>query len=356
MQDIHGAWSFWAEDRIYKEAVPVVNQHKPTMTITQPNGTSSSPTIVQAEPLVKWNYSDEDGDAQEKYKLAFYYHDTNELALQIEHWNSNEQYQVPENILSDERVIRIEGQVYSSGVWSDVSNKVYFLIIRNRPPTANFTYSPSTVYEGDTITLTDTSTDPDNNITSHRWTIKKPDGSSYTVTTKNASIANASPGTYQVKKKVTDSDGAWDETEWIEIPVHELSITGQVKHTTLWNEHRMNYNRSKTGNIDAPRSYEVFFPGEKFILQAETTDILSSSRVTADKVTVEIVNQPYYTMLTNTKKTQWQGELWNEAMLRWNTRPFTFRFTVYYSNGTIKREDVTVQIQDDPYWRQHGKY
>ncbi|OEG00195.1 hypothetical protein BHF71_05770 [Vulcanibacillus modesticaldus] len=94
VKDIHGAWSYWAEQRIYKNNLPPVNQRKPTMTITSPNGTSANPTVVSSEPLVKWNYYDQDGDLQERYKLEFYYNDSNELALQIEHWNANKQYQV----------------------------------------------------------------------------------------------------------------------------------------------------------------------------------------------------------------------------------------------------------------------
>lgn len=228
--------------------------------------------------------------------------------------------------------------------------------LRNQPPTAGFTYSPSFIYEGDTINLTDTSTDPDNNISSHLWTIKMPDGSSYTVTTKNASITNAQLGTYQVKKKVTDSYGLWDETDWVSISVHELSVTGQVQHTTLWNEHRIDYNRSKSGTDDQPRTYDVFFPGEKLVLKAETTDIQAGSQVTADQVTVQILNPSYSAVLQNIGNNEWEGTLWSSEMLAWTSRTLRFRFTATYSNGTVKTDEVQIRIDDDPYWRQHGSY
>ena len=66
--------------------------------------------MLQTAPLVKWNYYDQEGDLQERYKLEFYYNDTGELALQIEHWNANKQYQVPEGLINTGRVIRVQNR------------------------------------------------------------------------------------------------------------------------------------------------------------------------------------------------------------------------------------------------------
>ncbi|OEG00196.1 hypothetical protein BHF71_05775 [Vulcanibacillus modesticaldus] len=259
-------------------------------------------------------------------------------------------------LVSDERLIRVEGQVYSNGVWSNVSNKVYFKIVRNTPPTANFTYTPSTVYEGDTITLTDTSTDPDGNISSHLWTIKKPDGSTYTVSTQNATITNVQPGTYQVKKKVTDSAGAWDETDWVVIIVNELMVSGQVLHTTLWNQNRIKYNLSKTGTENLPRTYDVFFPGEKFILNGNSMIIDPDSDLSVESFSVSILQTGYITELSYSGSENWEGELWDQQMIKWPSQTLTFRFSASYSSGITKYTDVIIQIDDDPYWRQHTLY
>ncbi|GAH65844.1 unnamed protein product, partial [marine sediment metagenome] len=58
-----------------------------------------------------------------------------------------------------------------------------------------------------------------------------------------------------------------DTSYWVEA---ELDPEGKVLHTEKWNENRINYNLSKTGDPDEPRGYEIFFNGEKFVLEADT--------------------------------------------------------------------------------------
>jgi len=125
-----------------------------------------------------------------------------------------------------------------------------------------------------------------------------------------------------------------------------LKVTGFVQHVDLWNDHRMQYNRSKTGMNDTPRTYDVFFPGEKFILKAETAGDVK-------KVTAEILDKPYKTTLTNTSDNIWEGELWHKDMMWWKTQDLTFRFTAESENGLIKKYYVPIKIDDDPYWRGH---
>ncbi|MBE3138309.1 MAG: hypothetical protein IMZ63_00680, partial [Actinobacteria bacterium] len=51
-----------------------------------------------------------------------------------------------------------------------------------------------------------------------------------------------------------------DTSHWVEA---DLDPEGKVLHTDKWNENRINYNLSITGDPDKPRGYEIFFNGEK---------------------------------------------------------------------------------------------
>ncbi len=262
-------------------------------------------------------------------------------------------YTIPSNFASKDYYNFYVTATAINGNTKTVQDKVN--VVSNHPPVANFSYSPTTIYEGDTITLTDLSTDPDHNITSHLWTIKDSNGVQTTASTKNYNLTNVIPGTYSVTKKVTDIYGLHSQKQ-VSINVYSLTVIGQVNHTTLWNQHRMDYNLSKTGTTNSPRTYDVFFPGEKFLVRAVTTDIQGDSNVKATQVKAEIVGMPYATYLNDIGNNRWEGSLWDEAMLKWKSQQVIFRFSVNYSNGVIKQSDVSITIDDDPYWRQHGMY
>ena len=77
----------------------------------------------------------------------------------------------------------------------------------NERPTASFTVSPSNPVTGEPVTFTSTSTDEDGRIVSQAWDLDNDrsfdDGSTATV-----SRTFDSAGTYKIKLRVTDDDGA----------------------------------------------------------------------------------------------------------------------------------------------------
>lgn len=129
VRDIHGAWSYWGETVVYKPRLPVVNQTKPVMTITYPTGTTATaPTVLVDEPLIRWTYYDRDNDPQELYRLVLTYVDNGETAFYGEFAGNDTSYQIPNDWIEDGRVVSVQGQVYSAGIWSDMSNFRYFLL------------------------------------------------------------------------------------------------------------------------------------------------------------------------------------------------------------------------------------
>lgn len=177
-------------------------------------------------------------------------------------------------------------------------------------------------------------------------------------------------GNYDIHVLVDDQNGG-TATDSITITPSPLSITGNVDHHPQWNDNRIKYNRAKTGKDNEPRDYNMYWAGERFMLSAHTTAINADSRVTVTKVSVNIVEpsrislQPYKKDLSpitpHTTGNGWSGELWDNTMIyRWgrpNPEDLTFHFTVYYSNGAIKYNDVTVTIDDrETYFQYHRKW
>ena len=79
----------------------------------------------------------------------------------------------------------------------------------NRAPTANFTISPASAPTGDVVNFASTSTDPDGTITLYEWdtdgdAIADYDGDKRSV----AARPFATPGTYPIRLRVTDNNGA----------------------------------------------------------------------------------------------------------------------------------------------------
>ena len=89
------------------------------------------------------------------------------------------------------------------------------------PPIANFTYTPENPLVGEEVTFIDTSTDPDNDITSRTWTINGETFSEETVT-----YVFTEPAIYVVSLVVMDSQGN------IDIIQRHVSVTSPQENQT----------------------------------------------------------------------------------------------------------------------------
>ena len=175
------------------------------------------------------------------------------------------------------------------------------------------------------------------------WTVFNPVGVTTTSSTENTVLDNVLPGTYWVTLRATDPDGMSDVVTKFFV-VKPLGVSGYVKHTDMWDEHRIQYNRYHTGTDDSPRSYSTFWAGEEFVLQADTTDTgLSATK--AQSVTAEFLyNGISVPLAPNASLTQWNGQMWREDFENIPDGNYVFRFTAAYSNGTVKSHDVPVVI------------
>jgi hypothetical protein len=247
----------------------------------------------------------------------------------------------------------VQVRVHDGFDWSDWSTVRYFYIETNQPPTADFTWSPQPVYEGDTVQFRSIVSDPDRDALSVSYELTDPAGKkaaySYsfqpnrTAYPDNApNVAMAQTGDWTMKMTVSDGK-AEAVTRSKTVKVLPLSLTGTVHHTALWNEHRQNYNKKKSGNAEAPRGYEVFWAGEKFMLEAITT--ATGTQTKAEKV--EVTFGKYKTELKSLQNggSRWQGELWDSSFEGLKNGEYGFVFTVLYSNGTVKTDSAEIRIQ-----------
>ncbi len=230
----------------------------------------------------------------------------------------------------------------------------------NEAPTVTISISPTTVYESDNVTVTITPTDPDGdtadlvlrqNFNNTGWNSVYSQNSAASGVSQTYVINDVSSGNYQLSVTATDPEGR-SGSATISFSANTLDITGMVSHTNLWNKHRIDYNRAKTGSDDNPRTYDVFFPGEMFMLSASTTAIdASRPGLTCSSVRCDIVSTSFNDILSSGAGNTWLGDIWDDSMLKWDSRILIFRFTAIYSNGAAVTHDVTVNIDDDQYWR-----
>ena len=336
--------------------VTVVNR-KPQADVTTPASTSASkPTRFDVlRPTFAWSYSDADGDAQSQYQVRIYRtdgsleRDTGARSGSAKGWT-------PTADLPERVTLYIRVRVHDGYDWSDWSAPKYFFIETNRPPVADFDWSPKPTYEGDTITLIDRSTDPDGDPLTYQWSVSGPNGytrsgSDQTFVIPGSDTENRT-GTYNVTLTVRDPKGASDSVTK-SITVLPLTIEGEVHHTPEWNENRINYNKKVSGKTDEPRSYDIFWAGERFVLRADTT--LTGTATKADTVTVHMDRGYSTTLSPNGNFSIWNGELYDKSFDRLKDGPVTFTFEAHYNNGVVKVDTVTVRIEGNytDYFRIH---
>ncbi|RUS44939.1 hypothetical protein [Cohnella sp. AR92] len=330
--------------------VEVVNQNPAAQVTTPSSVDSANPTVFDTlRPTFTWSYSDADDDQQTKYQLRIYkyggvsYMDSGEISSSATSWAPSSD--LPENIN-----FYVMVRVYDGYDWSDWSDPKYFVIITNKPPIGDFSWTPSTVYEGDTVNFIPVVDDPDKDPLTVTFTITSPAGVVQTFSlNKTAPYDNTGPSVLMADvgewtAKMIVSDGREFVTVTKTVSVLPLTVTGAVSHTAKWNQNRIKYNQLKTGTDNSPWAANTFLAGEEFVLSAKTTDILSGSSDFAKSVSVTLLSTNTTVALSSASGTSWTGTMWNSSFKSLAPGAQTFRFTATYSNGVVKTTEVVVYI------------
>ncbi|MFM9329038.1 PKD domain-containing protein [Paenibacillus mesotrionivorans] len=333
------------------QVLQVINR-LPTVELTTPSGPDIDNPSVNIPPFrAEWSYADLDGDQQQSWHFRIYEYGSDRLMIQGSDTGTASGFNVAPGVL-------VGGTTYYAVVtvsdgYDTVSSSPKFFIL-NRPPVADFDWSPKPVYEGDTVTLTSLSTDPDGDELLEKWEIKAPDGTSLAYDAAHPPKWTQ-VGNYDVKLTVVDPFGAANSITK-SITVLPLSIEGQVHHTTQWNLNRQKSNLDKGDDPESPWLINQFLAGEKFMLMASTTNIQTGSTVQANEVWVTLVDTGDWDHLSFTSgaRNEWEGSLYKPEFYHLSEGSVTFLFEVIYSNGTRKQDLVEVEIrteQTDDYWQ-----
>ncbi|MFD0712418.1 hypothetical protein [Paenibacillus sp. GCM10027626] len=333
----------------FSRQVNIVNRLPVAQILVPDSNDQNKPTkLKELRPEFKWSYYDTDGDPQTRFQLRIYKYGGVQLLDTDVRPGSGRAWRpavdLPEKVNLYVMVRVFDG--YDWGVWSDPK---FFYIETNQPPTADFDWQPKPVYEGDTITLRANADDADRDRLTMRYRIVDPSGKSsdfnyeadHPYSINEPEINAAKPGQYSVELIV--SDGKADPVIVQKtIQVLPLTVSGEVKHTELWDERRKASNKKISGNEEQPRSYDMFWAGEKFVLYAGTTKTAGATKATR----VEVKMGEYSTRLiaADTSASQWKGELWDKQFEQLSDGPLTFTFIAYYSNGIVKQTTATIQI------------
>ncbi|WP_169733273.1 Ig-like domain-containing protein [Cohnella panacarvi] len=360
VRDEFGAWSDWEEQTITIET-PVINR-PPTADVTVPASTDqNNPTkFAVVRPTFHWTYADEDGDPQSQYELRIMrYGGTLLLSSGIRTGTATSW--VPSVDLPGGTNLYVQARVYDGAEWSDWSAPKFFSI--NRPPAADFDWSPKPVYEGDAVQFSTTASDPDNDTLAVGYEVVSPNGTKQTFshsfhppysTHAGPSIRMQAVGTWTIR--MTVSDGKAPEVIVTKtVQVGALGVAGAVKHTEAWERNRLVYNEK----YDPDRPSGTFWAGEAYVLESTTTDTGASGTKAASVTVVAFGQQPKALGSTDAAKTRWNA-LYRSAdtdidfsLLTDGT--YTFVFTATYTNGTVKSDAVTITVDEtmDAYAKVH---
>ena len=184
-------------------------------------------------------------------------------------------------------------------------------------------------------------------------------------------VKRAPAGKYEIICTVKDETGTGIGNRQFTIKP-EGRIEGSVAHTTAWDSNRRSYNLKlfkneasrynqpttlseyKKHSTPRPRSSNVFWAGEEFVL---------SAAVAGKPVSVTAEAGDYRTTMVSTgiknsnNETIYKGSLWDKAMRgRWGKVPeeLTFTFSARYADHSIKQHKATIILDSNTeYWLLH---
>ncbi|AIQ45487.1 hypothetical protein R70723_05940 [Paenibacillus sp. FSL R7-0273] len=116
--------------RELSQTITVINRI-PKVNISYPTSTSSSsPTVVSTlTPIIKWDFGDDDGDLQQRYRVRIINLATGAIKVQSgDQASSAKQWQVPAGALIENEKYAVEVDVYDGFDWSAVSQRKYFMV------------------------------------------------------------------------------------------------------------------------------------------------------------------------------------------------------------------------------------
>lgn len=200
-----------------------------------------SPTTIYNDTTVKFTNasSDPDGDAL-----------TYQWAYQTPGSSTWVNFSTAED---PTRVLNIKGTWDIRLTVTDTSGQTASVIkspvVVNRPPVANFSFSPATIYNDTTVTFTNLSTDADKDTLTYQWSYQQPGSTTWTnfSTSEDTSRVLNIKGTWAIRLTVTDESGAKSAEIKYPTVVNRPPVANfTFSPTTIYNDTTVTFTNSST--------------------------------------------------------------------------------------------------------------
>lgn len=333
VKDEYGAWSHWNEQTVtVLQLAPPNEPPKAGFTVTPSTGHGGTVFTITSTAWDK-----EDGPAAN---------------LQHAYYIRNLAEGTPETLQSTSRgtwtktfsslgVMEIRQVVTDSKGATD--QYVTTVVVQNRQPAANFSWTPQPPREGDTVRFRNASTDPDGDPLTHEWHIRDANGALLHASADvHPSFRFLEPGHYLVTLRVSDGLDRAETTRTVQ--VLPLTLEADVGHAPEWLAH---HEARGHRTAEAPKQ---FYSGELILLYARH-DEAPWERITAKLETTGADGRPLAvetSLVPSGTPGLAVGELYDErfsSIDRGLPRGIHHvAFTIRYANGMEKTAVVPFEI------------
>jgi PKD repeat protein len=215
----------------------------------------------------------------------------------------------------------------------------------NKPPVANFIWSPFKPFLGENIALDSTASyDLDGTVVGWDWQIRDSKG---VLIARNTQLTNfvGADATYSVTLRVRDNEGTWSAPNTQTINVNIAKLEALVTHTpewkTIWQE-----------NGYAP-DVNIFRAGEKFIIELTSTPanrVWGKVNFGGQVGEVDIPSSKFTLVRSEPFKMVWQAELWQDNFKFIPEGEYLFEFKSAHpiNNPYVEASDnYLIKIEDN---------
>ena len=240
-----------------------------------------SPSTIYNDTTVSFtnNSSDVDGDAL-TYQWAYQQPGSTT-------WVSFSTSKDPSRVFTSKGTWNIRLTVNDGTASNSVTRS---LVVSNRSPVAQFTYSPSTVYNDSNVIFTNTSTDADGDTLTYQWAYQTPGSSIWTSfsTSKDPTRTLDIKGVWNIRLTVNDGTASHSVVQSINVGNRAPVASFTHSPTTIYNNTTVNFTNASSDIDGDTLTYQWAYqaPGSSTWTNFSSTD--NPSRVFSTKGTWNI--------------------------------------------------------------------
>lgn len=356
------------------------------LTVTDTSGLTDSvvksPVVSNRAPVASFTYSPSTlyNDTTATFTNSSWDSDGDSLTYQWYYqapgtttWTSFSTAKNPTKILNDKKTWGIKLVVTDSAGATD--DAIQYPYVSNRNPVANFTYSPTTIYNDTTVTFTNSSSDPDGDPLTYQWAYQTPGSSTWVdfSTAKNPTKVLNIKGTWDIRLTVKDDDGATHSVTKYPVVVNRAPIADFTWNpTTIYNDTTVTFTNRSTDPDGDTMTYQWAYqtPGSTtwvnfstakdptkilnlkgtWKIRLTTTDVDGASHsVTKSPV---VINRPPTIIVTYTPTDPYEGDTMNVCVKPTDADkdPLTVKIFIKKDGGTeqlvLNKSNVATGTQE----------